>query len=174
MYQSKVLFLAPFLLSAVAFAQPASPDTQLTQALLTEIRQLRLDLQTAAGTIQRVQIVMFRVQTQSGILNRATQRLDDARNRCNQSQMQRRSMAAQVELNETRLRNAPNPAEQKAAEDTISRLKPTVEMFAASEQQCRGQEAEAESQLRSEQGKMNDLQEQLDKLDKLLASPGGK
>src|SRR5437660_8791303 len=84
-------------LSIPAMAQSASPDTQLTQALLTEIRQLRQDLQTTAVTIQRVQIVMYRLQAETAAVNRATQRLDDARTRCNQAQTQHKMMNTEVE-----------------------------------------------------------------------------
>ena len=54
-------------------------DSQLTQALLAVIRQLRQDPQNTAAIIQRVQIVMYRVQTGEPRLNRATERLDNAR-----------------------------------------------------------------------------------------------
>ena len=59
-----VLFFAAALTTA---AQTPSSDSPVLQALLTEIRQLRQDLQTTAAAIQRVQIVMFRVQNESQI-----------------------------------------------------------------------------------------------------------
>jgi hypothetical protein len=93
--------------------------------MLTEIRQLRHDLQTTAATIQRVQIVMYRLQAEAALMDRATQRLDQARAGCSQGQMQRKRLAAQIE--------------------------------------------QAETQFRVEQATMNDLQAQLDKLDRLLA-----
>ena len=79
MHRALLLLSTPLLLTAAAFAQTASPDTQLTQALIAEIHQLRQDLQTTAVTIQRVQIVMYRLQTEASLLYRATERLDNAR-----------------------------------------------------------------------------------------------
>jgi chromosome segregation ATPase len=166
------------LLTIPARAQSSSPDTQLTQALLTEIRQLRLDLQTTAATIQRIQIVMYRLQSETAIMNRATQRLDDARNRCTQAQSQKKMMVTQIEQAEERLRNAQNPIDRKAAEDMLGRIKPNLEMWNSEEQQCHSREADADSQFRAERAKMSELEDQLDKLDKALAvigaSPGRK
>jgi len=104
-----------------AFAQTLLPDSQATLSVLTEIRQLRHDLQTTAATIQRVQIVMYRLQAEAALMD-ATQRLDQARGGCTQGQMQRKRLAAQIEQAETRKRNAQNPSDQKAAEEMLSNL----------------------------------------------------
>jgi hypothetical protein len=90
-------FLLPLCTVASSFAQTQPQDMQVAQALLTEIRLLRQDLQATAATIQRVQLVMFRVQTAAATLNRATQRLDEARNRCNYIQPQRKMLTVQIE-----------------------------------------------------------------------------
>jgi hypothetical protein len=42
------------------------------------------------------------------------------------------------------------------------------------DQQCRVEQADAEAQFRTEQAKMDDLQNQLDNLDKVLAAQGRK
>jgi hypothetical protein len=152
-----------------ALAQNASTDTQLTQALLTEIRLLRQDLQTTAVTIQRVQIVMYRLQAQSVAMNRATQRLDEARRNCNQAQSQHKMMASEVERNEEKLRNTQNPTERKQLEDMVARIKSNLEMWTTQEQQCHTAEADADTQYRAERAKTTELEDQLDKLDKLLA-----
>jgi hypothetical protein len=168
MYRAILLLL----LSVPAVAQTASPDTQLTQALLTEIRQLRQDLQTTAATIQRVQIVMYRLQAQTTAMNRATQRLDDARRNCNQAQFQRKMTTDEIARNEERQRNAQNPTDRKVAEEMLPRLKSNLEMFTSQEQQCRATEADADSLFRAERAKTSELEDQLDKLDKVLAGVG--
>jgi chromosome segregation ATPase len=162
------------LLAAQAFAQSASTDSQLTQALLTEIRLLRQDLQTIAVTIQRVQIVMYRLQAETTLMSRATQRLDDARSKCSQTQVQRKNMATEIERTEERQRGTQDPAERKNMEQMLPRLKAELEMWTNGEQQCQTREAEAETQFRTEQAKLNELQDQLDKLDKVLAGSTGK
>ena len=83
--------------------------------------------------------------------------------------MQHKRLAAQIEQAETRKRNAQNPSDQKAAEEMLSTLKASDEMWLSQEQEYQIEQTEAETQFRAEQAKMNDLQAQLDKLDRLLA-----
>lgn len=174
MLRTKFFVLASLLVTTAAVAQTPSPDTQLTQVLINEIRQLRQDLQTTAVTIQRVQLVMFRVQAQAALATRATQRLDDARSRCSQMQFQRKMVTDDLDRTEQRVRAAQNPTEKKNAEDMLPRLKAQLDMSAMQEQQCQSSQAEAESQFRTEQAKLNDLQDQMDKLDKVLDGYGKK
>jgi hypothetical protein len=161
-------FLLPLFTVAASFAQAPSQDAQVTQALLTEVRQLRQDLQTTAATIQRVQLIMFRMQMVSGTLNRATQRVDDARNRCTYVQPQRKMLTVQIEQAENRQRTAQNPAEPRLAEE-VARLKGNLEMLAVQEQQCQTALIDAESQFRAEQAKMIEVQSQFDNLERALA-----
>ena len=160
------------LMAAAAAAQAPSPDSQATQTLLAEVRQLRQDLYAAATTIQRVQIVMYRLQAEGAELNRATQRLDEARGKCSQAQMQRKWLATQIQQTEGRRRDSQNAAEQKAAEVMLVHLRSNEEALIGEEQQCRPEEIDVEAHLRAEQAKMNDLQDKLDKLDKALAGYG--
>jgi hypothetical protein len=159
-------------ISLPAFAQNGSPDNQLTQTLITEIRQLRQDLQTTAATIQRIQIVMYRLQAQTTIMNRASSRFDDAHNRCIITQQQYKMMSGEIQRAEERLRTTQSPTEQKQIEDMITRFKSQIEMSASDTQACQVHESEADTQYRAEKAKMAELEDQLDKLDKLLATVG--
>jgi uncharacterized phage infection (PIP) family protein YhgE len=168
--------LIVLLLPGVANSQtpPAPPDSPVTQALLTEIRQLRQDLQFTASTIQRVQIAMFRLQAESTVLNAATQRADNVRERCEQVRTQRKGIAMQIEQDVARMRDSGNPVAQKTAEQQAVWLKTTSDELATAEGECAASQVEVENQLRAEQAKMSDLQDQLDKLDKSLAGAKGK
>jgi chromosome segregation ATPase len=161
-------FLLSLFTAAICLSQTQSQDTQVTQALLTEIRLLRQDLQATAATIQRVQLVMFRMQTAAAALNRATQRLDEARNRCNFVQPQRKMLTVQIEQAENRQRTAQGGIDTWAGEE-VARLKGNLEMLAVQEQQCQSALLDADSQFRAEQAKMNELQDQFDKFDRALA-----
>jgi chromosome segregation ATPase len=165
--------LALLLISGGAIAQTAPGDAQVTQSLLVEIRQLRNDLQNAAVTINRVQIVMFHLQFETYALDRATQRLDQARAACSQAEMQGKMSKSRIEEAEA-ARGSQNPSDQKAAEQYLANLKSNLEMSDAEEQQCQVERADAENQFRTEQAKVNDLEEQLDKLDKALAGYASK
>jgi len=82
MWRILICWAGLLLIATGVVAQTAPPDSQLTQAVLSEVRQLRQDLQSTAAIIQRVQIVVYRIQAQEGQLVRAMQRLETARNIC--------------------------------------------------------------------------------------------
>lgn len=172
MHSRLLLFMAVLLATPATLADPT--DTQIAQALLNEIHQLRQDLQATAATVQRVQIIMYRLQAQAALVERATQRVDNARGQCTQAQQMQKSFAEQMETAEEQKREAATPVQQKNAEKFLSRLRSSAQDSADQEQQCHMEQAEADSQFRAEQARMNDLQDQLDRLDALLAAYGKK
>jgi chromosome segregation ATPase len=165
--------LAVAFLSVTAMAQQPASDSQLTQALLTEIRQLRQDLQVSVAVVQRAQILIYRLQVESGVLARATQRLDELRNRCSSYQSQVKSVNQQIDTLASRL-SMQNPVEQKSLQETITRLKSNLALVSNEEQQCQPRISDAQIQVQNAQSRVDDLQGQLDTLDKLLATVGGK
>jgi predicted nucleic acid-binding Zn-ribbon protein len=174
MIRTAVYFAMALIGSTAAVAQPASPESQMTFALLAEIRQLRLDLQTAAATIQRVQIGMYRLSAQSGQFERAKERLEQAHTACKSMQWQKKELSTRIEQAETLKRNAQNSSDQQRAEQMFSQIQSETTLLATQEQECQVEQANAEAQFRTEEGKMNELQDRLDRLDKVLASYGQK
>jgi uncharacterized protein YlxW (UPF0749 family) len=71
---------------------------------------------------------------------------------------------------EESVKNMQDPKERKNLEDALVGTKMQLEHMTADEQRLQSREIDAETQFRSEQGKLADLQEQLDRLDKLLDS----
>jgi chromosome segregation ATPase len=167
---SLTLILTALLLATAAHAQTAPPDSQLNQSMLAEIRQLRQDLQTAAATIQRVQIVMYRLQTQTSAVSEATQRRDEAQQECGRMSQQREYLMTEIEQADERARSAQNPVEKQSAQAQAAALRNTLTTFNTEAQLCPARQAAAETQLRTEQAKKEDLEAQLDRLDKLLAA----
>lgn len=148
-----------------------APD-QVTDSLLAEIRALRMDLRDTAAAIQRVQIVMYRLQAQWAAVEKATGRLDIARSQCKGVADQLKHDAAQIE--QMKKMSGQNGAEQKNTEQAIANLQAMMETWASQAQECQGEQAEAEAQLRVEQGKMSELEGQLDQMDRVLAGVGRK
>jgi len=142
--------------------------------MLAEIRQLRSDLQIAAATIQRVNIVMFRLQTQSGVVDRLTQKVDQVRAQCDQAQTNQKLFAVQLEDVQADRGGLQDTGAQKMFDRNVANLKSAVVALAIEVPRCQAEQAGAESELRSEQNKMNELQDQLEKLDKALAVYSGK
>jgi len=154
-----------FLFATAAYAQT---DPQPLQALLNEVHQLRVDIQTTAITMQRVQIVLYRLQSQTTLTTRATSQLDNARSQLSFTQSQQKNMTSQIQQMEDTLRNTADQNERKRIEQTIPQLKMQMERFANEEQRLQTMQIEAETQNRTEQAKLSDLQDQLDRLDKVL------
>jgi hypothetical protein len=170
----KLVCLAILLLKTTATAQNAPTDlqlnpAQLNQAMLLEVRQLRLDLQTAVANIQRVQIAMYRIQAQGNLLDRATQRVEQARGSCAGTEWERKRLTTQIEQLEATRRSS---SDQAGSEAQILQLKSMLEQAASREQECQVERIDAETQFRAEQAKMNDFQDQLERLDKTLAGYG--
>jgi len=68
----------PSTFSTACFGQTTPGDSQTLQALLSEVRQLRQDLQTTTIAAQRAQILLYRLQGQEAAVARASQRIDEA------------------------------------------------------------------------------------------------
>ncbi|HEV8414399.1 MAG TPA: hypothetical protein VGQ49_12455 [Bryobacteraceae bacterium] len=167
-----ICFAGLLLRTTGIFADTTPVDSQMTQAVLTEIRLLRQDLQAAAAIIQRVQIVLYRIQAQQNQLDHATQRLETARDVCKGAEMQRKQFTTQIEQTESAKRSAQNASDRQAAEEMLARLRSSAEMFASEAGDCQGNQVDAEIQVRAEQAKMSELQDQLERLDKVLAGDG--
>ena len=151
-------------------AQSASPDTQALQALVTEIRQLRLDMQATTIATQRVQIVLYRLQMQTTLMTRAASRLEDARSSLGNTQAEKKTTAAGMLVIEESIKSTQNPTDRKDLEGRLAQMKYALDRITADEQRFQSREIDADTQLRTEQGKLADLQDQLDRLDKLLDS----
>jgi hypothetical protein len=64
-----------------AIAQVPSADAQSLQSLLEEVRKLRQDLQFTAATVQRMQILLYRIRNQMEVVAQTRQRHDEAQAR---------------------------------------------------------------------------------------------
>ncbi len=96
MNRSSLFVLGLLLLSTACFGQTTPGDSQTLQALLSEVRQLRQDLQTTTIAAQRAQILIYRLQGQEAAVARASQRLDEAREKLARIQDERKHVATDV------------------------------------------------------------------------------
>jgi chromosome segregation ATPase len=179
MNRSSLFVLGLLLFSTACFGQTTAGDSQTLQALLSEVRQLRQDLQTTTIAAQRAQILIYRSQAQEAAVARASQRLDEAREKLARIQDERKHVAADVKRFEDSIGSTENPATQRKEleERVLPQLKTRLESLENQEQQLQTREIEAEQQLRAEEVRLSDLRDQLDRLDKVLESisrqPGG-
>jgi len=97
---------------------------------------------------------VFRLQAQSAQFARAQERLAQARGQCTGMEWQRKNLST--------------------PEQMFSQIRSETALLATQEQVCQVEQADAEAQFLTEEGKMNDLQDRLDRLDRVLASYGQK
>ncbi len=178
MNRLSLFVLGLLLFSTACFGQTTPGDSQTLQALLSEVRQLRQDLQTTTIAAQRAQILIYRLQGQEAAVARASQRLDEAREKLARIQDERKHLATDVKQHEDFINNTENPPTQrKEVEGVLPRLKTRLESLENEEQQRQTREIEADQQLRAEEVRLSDHRDQLDRLDKALENasrrPGG-
>jgi chromosome segregation ATPase len=175
MKRLSLLPLALLLVSTTAFAQKAPTDSDTMQALLSEVRQLRHDLQTITVAAQRAQILIYRVQAQESVVRRMQERVDEARSKLAQIRSEQKSRTASIrQIEEKRSRSETPAAEQKYLEDDLAQIKVRFDADANAEQETQATLTESEVQLRVEQAKLGELQDQLDRLEKTLENFKGQ
>src|SRR6267378_5717720 len=164
MNRSSLVALGHLLFSAACFGQTTPGDSQTLQALLSEVRQLRQDLQTTTIAGQRAQILIYRLQGQEAAVARASQRLDEAREKLARIQDERKHVATDIKQHENFMSNTENPPTQRKdiEQGVLPQLKTRLESLGNQEQQLQTREIEAEQQLRAEEVKLSDLRDQLD------------
>ena len=171
MHRSWLLVLGLLFISALGFGQSTSSDSQGMQALVAEVRQLRMDLRATNGSALKAQVLFNRLQFQQAAVARVSGRLSDARGRIFDIQRRRAEVAATVKRLEGSLDSAePSPANRTQIEGLIETNKAELEILANEEQQRHTAEMEAEEQLRVEQAKPGELEDRMDRLEKALGS----
>ena len=160
--------LGLLLVAPAVFGQTPSTDTQTLQALLSEVRQLKRELQTQSVTTQRTQILFFRLQTQQAAVARASERADNARAKLADTQTTRKKLETEAQGVGDRLEHTDNAAERKDLEGMSQYYKRRLEELGEVQQQEQAKQAEAEDLLRLEESKLNELQTRLDELDRAL------
>jgi hypothetical protein len=163
------------LLCPTAFSQKSESDPQTMQAMLSEIRQLRHDLQTAAIAGRRAQIVIYRLHEETVAVERASEKLENTKNELAQIQMQREYLAAQLKTFEEYRDRAENEQQRKRWDDSAIQLKQQLDAgMMMPEQQLRAKELEQEADLRAEQAKLERLEDELNQLDRDLTLIAGQ
>jgi DNA repair exonuclease SbcCD ATPase subunit len=162
--------IALLAISACAFGQAASTDTQTLQALLSEVRALRQDLRVSLNRTQGNQILLARLQLQEGAVTRPDH-LNDARQKLLETRVRQRELSSELKRTEEALNTAANPADNpQDLQDRIKHIKSDLEIAGNTAQQQQTTETQAEQQLRDEQYKLSAIEGQLDELIRTIGS----
>jgi len=74
-----LLFVSVFLFCPAVPGQTTPTDSNTLRAILDEVHKLRQDLQATSATVQRAQILLYRLRIQTDVVAQAAQRREDAR-----------------------------------------------------------------------------------------------
>jgi hypothetical protein len=162
--------IAVLLTASFAIAQqPASVSQDAPiQALLKEVRALRIAMEQSNQIGPRIQIVLARIQIQEERVRNATRQLQDARDKVADVQTRKAALADRVRQFETQIIDPNKSAWRKQMEFELNETKAEIERANALEQQYRAREAEANSLLLTEQGRWNEANDQLTSIERAL------
>jgi len=118
------------------------------QALLSEIREARRDLQAAALAARRAHIVSYRLHEQEMAVERATKRWENAKSAVAQTQMQRKYNGDQRKRFEEHKDRIENEQQRKQYSDEMSSNRDREEALQAQEQELQSSQFELEQQLK--------------------------
>jgi hypothetical protein len=168
MLRATFLFLSLLSFSSPSPGQTVEPQTRTMEAVLSEIRQLRQDLQAAAVAARKAQIVIYRLHVQAEALERATERLESAKSELAQLGFQKKSLTEQIrQLEEMKDRTEPEQ-KRKQLEDYIATSRANLEEMGPREQELQAKLIELETDFRTERAKWDRLQDELDRLENSL------
>jgi DNA repair exonuclease SbcCD ATPase subunit len=170
MRRASFCVIALLAISGPAVGQTDTPEVQTLQALLSEVRALRQELRVSLNRTQTMQILLVRFQMQEGAIARASDRVNDARQRLLETQVHQKELTAEAKRLQDALDSAQNQQQQADLQDRIKQIKSQLEIIGNLAQQRQTVEIQAEQQLRDEQDKLSALEGQLDGLIRAMGS----
>jgi hypothetical protein len=171
---SAFCILIATVLTTAGTTQAQTSDSTM-QALLAEVRQLRLALERSAVVAPRIQVTLQRMQLQQDSVSRASRQLEDLRDQLAKSAAVEADMAVHIKDVEARSAQEQDSARRKAMEDEVkqfkSRLEQKTDQQTMNDAQQRARESELVGRLQTEQAKLNELNDRLNTLERMLEPP---
>ena len=168
---TKIAFAAVVGLLMIAASQAANtqppPASNAGDALLTEVRGLRNDLNQAASASIRTQLLVARLQLQEQRINTVARQLSDV-----QSQLSGTGMAAmetRMRQLERMLRGVLSDEERTSAEQEMTELKVAMEDTQRRSDTLTAQEATLTNAFSAEQSRWLELSQRLDQIERDIA-----
>ena len=139
------LVLGQSVTSAATDEKNARTDAKTLQALLDEVHRLRQDLQTTSATVQRAQILLYRLRLQIEAVERASQNLEQAKAAAAQIRSARQYFAERTKQQEQFLEQTSDPETRKRIEAQIESMKDQFAQFENQEPEAQAKETECMS-----------------------------
>jgi chromosome segregation ATPase len=169
LFRFGTIVLLAALAAAPAAAQTANADNATLQALLDEVRQLRMTLEKTVTVGPRMQLLLQRTQLQDARVARISQQLDEVRKQIAAEAAQQTDANEQVAKIERDIAVETDAGRRAQLEQADAHFK----MLAGHgpDQQLRARESELANTLQGEQATLNDLNGKLDALERQLETP---
>lgn len=147
-------------------ARQASPQPDVLNALLTEVRGLRAAMEQLVSACPRVQLSMGRLQLQEQRINTLVRRLDEIRDRRTsaESDIARQRMEISA-LEEAVKRDGPS----REYDVQLKGLKMSVADTGALIERLQSEEAALGQEIAAEQGRWAEINQRLEELDRALS-----
>jgi chromosome segregation ATPase len=146
-------------------------NSQPMQALLNEVRQLRIAIQQSNLSVYRAQVIVERMRSQQQRVDRLTERLRETRERMANWKMGQTEVQDELKMIEGRINRATEVADRTNWEEHQERLKTRLASMAQENTRLQEQESQLAGQLSIEQAKLAEFNDQLDALQRELETP---
>lgn len=148
-----------------------SDQERLFQALLKEMRQLRLAFERTNITIFRAQILVERIRLQQGRVEGLQQQLEELRNQSSDSRLNQAQLAERFKEIESRITQERDSSLRSELEKERRELKNLIDQHSVWEERQREKENQLLAQLQIEQDRLSKLNDRLDTLERELEGP---
>jgi predicted nuclease with TOPRIM domain len=147
-----------------AFAQSGGAEQQTLVSILAELRSMHEDMRAS----QTMQVMLAELQIEQEAVNRASDRVEDARSRLIGIQTGLKGTLSRLSDAQDHLSSATNSADQTKWKDEVERTQQAVTMMQTEEQARSSALDEMQTKLRNAQDDLNSTQDQLNALIKKM------
>ena len=146
-------------------AASAQPDRDQTlRQLLNEVHELRLAVQRATANNTRFQMLMERVRVQQAHADSLSRQLENVHSQVAEIKAVKPQMEQQLKDTEDQLDRTPDPNTHADLESRIKVVKANLARLSQEDERLRSRETALDADLQAAQGKLNELNDQLDSL----------
>jgi len=175
-----LLFLTTLVFTSFGGPQTATNNNAKTvqgeneptmQALLNEVRQLRLAIQRSNLSAYQAQLIIERMRSQRQHVDRLTERLRDTRERIANGKIPQAEFQHELKRIEGRLSQEREAERRQDMEEQQDMFKTRLAALAKEETRLQEVESQLAAQLQIEQARLAELDDQLDSLRRELEIP---
>ncbi len=151
-----------------ASAAPLAPGTELLAQLVTEVRQLRLDLEQTALINLRVMVTLQRMTIQEQQVRQLSDEVRELETSAAASANEQERLRGEVAQFEEKVQQEGDPAARRVLAEQLGSLRENLEREPHQEQEFRRRAFDASRSLAVETGKLEQLGRALDALERTL------